>query len=202
MNSNLAENNTSDQSLRSKNHNSGDRRDEQDGAPEVVLRSQATHHDVLCGRGNGFLYHPGNLFYLKVIKEYQLIYQVEKSSISLTNKAKRSIVHSVIKIIHNLDPPGRFLQFIKREKVNGKMEEIYHVVTDDFYKMKKVSQALREKEKPKKSRSKKKKKFEEHSRNAKTEKETTVGSAISDCKKHELVFVISIISSCKKFCEE
>ena len=138
MNSkNLLENSSVDQSARSKRHNSKDVK-EPEAPPEVVLRSEATHHDVLCGRGNGFLYHPGNLFYLKVIKEYQLIYQVEKSSISLTNKAKRSIVQSVIKIIHNLDPPGRFLRFIKREKVNGVMDEMYHVITDQFYKIKKV----------------------------------------------------------------
>ncbi len=117
----------------------------------IVLRSEATNKDILCGRGNGFLHHPGNINYLKVIKKYQTIYQVEKGAPrSLTNNDKRSIVNKVIEALDHLDPPGRFLKFICRDIINGKKDEVYHIVTDHNYKVKKVSQALREKFKPRK----------------------------------------------------
>ncbi len=140
-------------------------REEEKPPPEIIVsRSEAKKHDVLCGRGNGFLHHPGNLFYLKVIKEYQMVYQRErgaKGTAVMTNKAKRSIVEHVIRIIHQLNPPGRFLKFVGKVDIDGRQEEIYHVVHEHIYKVKKVSQALREKEKPKKkTRSKKKQAME------------------------------------------
>lgn len=116
------------------------------GKPTIVTRSEATDKDILCGRGNGFLLHPGNLNYLKIIKEYQLIYQVDKNGENtLTNIEKREIVEKVITAIYNLDPPGRFLKFVRREKNSddGKKEEVYHLMTDYKYIVKKVSQALR-----------------------------------------------------------
>ncbi len=67
---------------------------------------------------------------------------------SLSQREKRKIVRHIIETIDKLDPPGRFLKLVGRDTEHG-FEEIYHVIEDDDTRMKKVSQALREK--PKKS---------------------------------------------------
>lgn len=115
--------------------------------PIVVKRGEARNTDILCGRGNGVLCHPGNIYYLKLIKKHQSIYQHGKGGMqSLSQREKRKIVRHIIESIDELDPPGRFLKLVGRDTEHG-FEEIYHVIKDDDTRMKKVSQALREKPK-------------------------------------------------------
>jgi hypothetical protein len=113
--------------------------------PIVVKRSEARQGDILCCRGNGVLTHPGNIFYLELIKKYQKIYQ-RTSPKSLNPREKRTIVRKVVDTIEELDPPGRFLRMAGRQEGGV---EIFHVIQERETIIKKVSQALREK--PKKS---------------------------------------------------
>ena len=107
-------------------------------AGSKIHDTQLTDSDVLSGRGNGVAGHEGNKFYTRLIKENQPEYQ------SITNsKKKKQIALSIIDIIKNQDPPGRFLK--------SKRNEAYMwIVQDDVFAMKKVTQALREKPKVRK----------------------------------------------------
>ena len=113
--------------------------------PITVKRSQARDGDILCCRGNGVLSHPGNVFYLSLIKKYQKMYQSRDQL--LTAKEKRVIVRHIVDVIESLDPPGRFLKLVGRKP--NEAEDVFHVIQDRDTRMKKVSQALRER--PKKS---------------------------------------------------
>lgn len=86
-------------------------------------------NDVLCGRGGNINNHTGN-------KAFRSFVQAKKYDYNLTkNKSEKArISQSIVDIVHNLQPKGRFM---KAE--NGVWREV-----DDATAMKKTSQALRE----------------------------------------------------------
>jgi hypothetical protein len=138
--------------------------------PIIVKRSEARDRDILCCRGNGVLSHPGNIFYLQLIKQYQQIYQ--RSDQPLSAKEKRIIVTHIVDVIEASDPPGRFLRLVGKQSsvsnIDGtggvdpaQAEELFHVIQDRDSRMKKVSQALREKPKKTARETRKRERIEE-----------------------------------------
>ena len=124
--------------------------------PIIVTRSEVRDSDILCCRGNGVIRHPGNKFYLQLIKQYQHIYQ--RTQQPLSAHEKRIIVTHIVDVVESSDPPGRFLRLVGKQSSVGnndgtggvdpaQAEELFHVIQDRESRMKKVSQALREKPK-------------------------------------------------------
>eukprot|EP00586_Coscinodiscus_wailesii_P001756 CAMPEP_0172492192 /NCGR_PEP_ID=MMETSP1066-20121228/23244_1 /TAXON_ID=671091 /ORGANISM="Coscinodiscus wailesii, Strain CCMP2513" /LENGTH=374 /DNA_ID=CAMNT_0013261665 /DNA_START=68 /DNA_END=1192 /DNA_ORIENTATION=+ len=95
---------------------------------EILM--QVTRNDVLCGRGGASNNHIGNIRYRALVKQHQLMYLHSKSK-----KQKSTISQSIVDIIKNSDPSGRFLN--KNE--DGKWYEV-----DEKKALLKTSQALRE----------------------------------------------------------
>lgn len=80
--------------------------------PPVIVHD----HDVLSGRGVNISGHPGNQRYRTLILTRKDGDYCEK----YTTSEKRAVAEEIIKHIHSLDPPGRFL---KRE-VGGRGAEV------------------------------------------------------------------------------
>ena len=108
---------------------------------EEVKIDQVRKYDVLSGRGNGVANHEGNQFYTKLVKDHKEEYQNNANC-----ARKKEIAMSILKIITNQTPPGRFLK-------DKKGEAFAYTVQDEQFAMKKVAQALQEK--PKKDKDKK-----------------------------------------------
>jgi len=94
---------------------------------------QIHDNDVKCGRGHGSNRHEGNIFYRKIVQERKEEYRNQT-----TNFGKTLIAKDIVHIIHNRNPPGRFIE------QDGKTNR-WTIVPDEEAE-KKVKQALREKE--------------------------------------------------------
>ncbi len=123
---------------------------------DVISNYHFTDNDILCSRGNGVLAHPGNISYMKLIKENKDNYQQLKSA-----REKRKLVKNLLTQIQTQNPPGRFFKCYRSsplsQKINDGGELDWYEVIDAVQIEKKISQALREKPKPYIHRSKKKK---------------------------------------------
>mmetsp|Transcript_28897 Transcript_28897/g.63643 ORF Transcript_28897/g.63643 Transcript_28897/m.63643 type:complete len:293 (-) Transcript_28897:402-1280(-) len=103
--------------------------------PPIIVHD----HDVLSGRGVNIAGHPGNQRYRTLILTRKDGDYCEK----YTTSEKRAVAEEIIKHIHSLDPPGRFL---KRE-VGGKRSRGLSgpwLVLNHDQCVKKVCQALRD----------------------------------------------------------
>jgi len=87
-------------------------------------------NDIICGRGNGVQYHPGNVKYREFINNYRLEY------LSAQRYHKGNYCRLVYDDTQKLDPPGRFLAQDKKNQLYYEIEE--KKVLD------KIAQALRE----------------------------------------------------------
>lgn len=97
---------------------------------EGVELKNVSNHDVICGRGGLGNRHPGNRHYRQIIKDYQVQYLTSQK------REKKKIAFEIMGIIHNLKPPGRFLQ---KDDTTGLFIQI-----DDKRASEKISQSLRE----------------------------------------------------------
>jgi len=88
-------------------------------------------NDILCGRGNGVQYHPGNVHYRNLINNYKINY------VAIKRHHKKSYCKLVYKQIKKLNPPGRFLK-----AYDSKTEQYYEV--DEIEALFKIGQAFRE----------------------------------------------------------
>lgn len=90
-------------------------------------------NDVLCGRGGNINNHPGNKVFRSYVNE-------QKSEYNLTpdKNYKANISQSIVDMIHNLVPPGRFLM-----KDSSKGPD-WWVEVEGTKALAKTSQALRE----------------------------------------------------------
>jgi hypothetical protein len=97
---------------------------------EGVELKNVSNHDVICGRGGLGNRHAGNRHYRQIIKDYQVQY------LTAQKREKKKIAFEIMDIIHNLKPPGRFLQ---KDDATGLFIQI-----DDKRASEKISQSLRE----------------------------------------------------------
>lgn len=89
-------------------------------------------NDVLFGRGGGINSHPGNMNYRNIVAKNKRAYNLASNK-----QEKARISQSVIDMIHNMSPRGRFL--MKANRDDQLWTEVEHSDA-----MKKTSQALRE----------------------------------------------------------
>jgi hypothetical protein len=61
-------------------------------------------HDVLCGRGGGTNNHVGNMRWRMLVAQNKQLY------VSLQNIEKNILSKSIVHVIRNQNPPGRFLR--------------------------------------------------------------------------------------------
>jgi len=105
------------------------------GQPYIVVND----HDVLCGRGVNISQHPGNERFRALVNTRT----DESYCTSFTTSEKRALAEEIIKHIHSLDPPGRFLKRSGRSQssrgLNGPWEELSPKEC-----LKKACQALRD----------------------------------------------------------
>eukprot|EP00978_Attheya_sp_CCMP212_P031420 scaffold118656_cov49-Attheya_sp.AAC.2 len=88
---------------------------------EVPDEEGIQHHphqnDILSGRGNRSNYHPGNEYFVALVKQYR------KEYLMRSKKAKVKLAQNLIDEIAMLDPPGRFL---KQHPESQRWYEISH----------------------------------------------------------------------------
>jgi len=65
-----------------------------------------TINDVLSGRGDRTNDHPGNIYFRQLVANFMDSYQ-DKNTMTLD---KVKIIHHIVKMIRNTNPPGRFLE--------------------------------------------------------------------------------------------
>ncbi|KAL9182192.1 hypothetical protein ACHAXT_012844 [Thalassiosira profunda] len=100
---------------------------EEDGPPGIVPEAA----DVLLGRGEKRLCHPGNVRYRDLVGRYRDVYE------AVPKADKLKVARLVLRVLRSADPPSRFL----RKNDAGAWEE----VSDEIAITTKISQALREK---------------------------------------------------------
>ena len=103
--------------------------------PPVIVHD----HDVLSGRGVNIAGHPGNQRYRTLISTRKDEDYCEKYSTS----EKRAVAEEIIKHIHSLDPPGRFLKREGGGRRSRGLSGPWEVLNHDQC-VKKVCQALRD----------------------------------------------------------
>lgn len=103
--------------------------------PPIVVHD----HDVLSGRGVNIAQHPGNQRYRTLISTRKDADYCEK----YTTTEKRAVAEEIIKHIHSLDPPGRFLKREGGGRSNRGLSGPWDVLNHDAC-VKKVCQALRD----------------------------------------------------------
>jgi hypothetical protein len=82
-------------------------------------------HDVLCGRGAYVNGHVGNARLRELALE-------RKHAFDHGNYTdKRHLAMDIVQIIHQLDPPGRFLKRVRAVKINPEEEEQQQIVTEE-----------------------------------------------------------------------
>ncbi len=92
---------------------------------------EPNENDVMCGRGAGTNYHPGNKRYRDMVESRKEDYHIHCDRLH-----KKLIADKIVEQIRGLNPPGRFLE---RNKKTGKWND----VGDDKAKAKTI-QTLRE----------------------------------------------------------
>ena len=104
---------------------------------EVPTQAEASHkvfephaHDVLCGRGGFANKHPGNIIFRRLVAANTERYR------SCMVDHKLLLSRSIVEVIRNQTPPGRFLMRLQESNV------WMHV--GDCKALQKTSQALRE----------------------------------------------------------
>jgi len=103
-------------------------------ADNLSVTSPISINDVLCGRGGLTNHHPGNIFFRKLVRQYQ------ESYLRATKRDKAGVAKGIVDTIRKLQPPGRFLKKGPRDvSANGVWVEI-----GDRKAREKTSQALRE----------------------------------------------------------
>lgn len=112
-------------------HNSDENSVEAKPLPPSTVPTQPTISDVLCGRGAATNNHPGNLRFRALISLHQDQY------LAAQNGEKAEISRSVVRVLRNFDPPGRFL---KKVGASG----LWYDIGEDKA-TEKTSQAFREK---------------------------------------------------------
>lgn len=112
-------------------HNSDENSVEAKPLPPSTIPTQPTISDVLCGRGAATNNHAGNLRFRALISLHQDQY------LAAQNGEKAEISRSVVRVLRNFDPPGRFL---KKDGASG----LWYDIGEDKA-TEKTSQAFREK---------------------------------------------------------
>jgi hypothetical protein len=99
-----------------------------------VSVSTINDNDVLCGRGGTTNQHIGNRKFRTLVKQHQ------RSYLKCKKKEKPAVASKIVKMIREMNPPGRFLKQVKSDGVS------HGVWCDigDARATEKVSQALRE----------------------------------------------------------
>ena len=77
--------------------------DEETRNPEPMSTSEPHPHDVLCGRGHTVNSHPGNVIFRRLIQANKEVYH------SCKDYHKALLSRSIVDVIRNQTPPGRFL---------------------------------------------------------------------------------------------
>ena len=88
-------------------------------------------NDVMCGRGAGTNYHPGNKKYRQMVEDRKIDYHIK-----FDRHQKKLIAPEIVQNVRNQNPPGRFLE---RNKDTGKWDDV-----GDAKAIDKTVQALRE----------------------------------------------------------
>jgi hypothetical protein len=102
----------------------------------VVPDHQVTPYDILCGKGKRLPCK--NKFYTQLIKTHKAAYQS-----FTTNKEKKEFALDITSTFKNQEPMGRFL--VAEE--DGQIDSLKTwIVQDDAFALKKIQQALREKQ--------------------------------------------------------
>lgn len=101
-------------------------------SPSQPLNTTSPHNnDVLCGRGAAITAHPGNAQYRKIIEKNKRAYLSARFK-----REKRAITQSIVDVVRNLNPPGRFL-------INDPRAGVWKDIGDEKAR-EKTGQALRE----------------------------------------------------------
>ncbi len=109
---------------------------------QIILASEITRNDVLCGRGGSINTNPGNERFRKLVDSKKRLYLTARFK-----REKRLIASNIVAEIHALNPPGRFLAKVPDAEAK-KGERGAHALAwyeVDLEKARdKTSQALRE----------------------------------------------------------
>lgn len=73
-------------------------------------------NDVMCGRGAGTNYHPGNKKYRKMVEDRKIDYHIKYDKVR-----KKLIAREIVNTVRNQNPPGRFLE---QNKETGKWNDV------------------------------------------------------------------------------
>eukprot|EP00934_Nitzschia_sp_Nitz4_P003805 Nitzschia sp. Nitz4//scaffold234_size30613//14124//16094//NITZ4_007963-RA/size30613-processed-gene-0.21-mRNA-1//-1//CDS//3329543416//3795//frame0 len=100
-------------------------------APPAMDIDKPHSHDVLCGRGGSSNRHLGNMNFRELVAANKKMY------VGLTKKQKMLVARKIVDLVHNTEPPGRFLS---KDLDTGRWYDIGLPRS-----LEKTSQALREK---------------------------------------------------------